>query len=86
LILLLTFIVTSTLFNISDGNVKKAGKIMSAQTQTSNAVTTLKGILGPPLYYSNFAKITSLRVIDAGIPKPEMYIIEKGTIRYRRSN
>jgi hypothetical protein len=53
---------------------------VSAQTQTNNEATDLKGILGTPLYNSNFAKITSLRVIDVEIPKTEMSIIEKGTM------
>jgi hypothetical protein len=80
ILLLFIVIVTSTLFSSSDDIAQKAGKFASARTQTSNAAIDLKGMLGTPLYHSNNAKMTALRVIDVEVPRTEMSIMEKGSM------
>jgi hypothetical protein len=37
-------------------------------------------MLGTPLYHSNNAKMTALRVIDVEVPRTEMSIMEKGSM------
>jgi hypothetical protein len=81
--LALLFIIITTLTLLSSiGDIsQKAGRFASAQTQTNDATIDLGTILGTPLYHSNNAKITSLRVIDVReVPKTEVSIIEKGTM------
>ncbi|HET7284625.1 MAG TPA: hypothetical protein VFI70_08060 [Nitrososphaeraceae archaeon] len=82
ILLLFIVIVALTLFSSSSGDLtRKSAEFASAQTQTSDATIDLRGILGTPLYHSNNAKITALRVIDVGeVPKTEVSIIEKGTM------
>jgi hypothetical protein len=79
LLLLFVVIVALTLFTSSGDLTQKSAEFASAQRQTSDATINLRDILGTPLYHSNNAKITTLRVIDVGeVPKTEVSIIEKG--------
>lgn len=81
LVLLFIVITPIILFSSIDNISQKAGKFANAQTKTNDATIDLRTVLGTPLYHSNNAKITSLRVIDVGeVPKTEVSIIEKGTM------